>query len=179
MFETRAADPDRDAELRDRDLKSAARTKCLLEWIEAVLAAIPEPAENGQVALRDLAAAAVVFLEHNAGPATALDAAASVSLQESLEALFTFGEFRCSLSAGLRFVGECVDGLRVGADRARPGHLSLTQLAQAGIAGRSTVFLAGLEEGRCFPSAVEDLVLLDAERRAISDSLRTIHGSPG
>ena len=45
--------------------------------------------------------------------------------------------------------------------------------AQAGYAGRPHVFVVGLEEGRVFPSATEEPVLLDAERAAISPALRS------
>ena len=45
-------------------------------------------------------------------------------------------------------------------------------MAQAGYSGRPHVFVVGLEEGRVFPAATEDAVLLDRERTAISPSLR-------
>jgi ATP-dependent helicase/nuclease subunit B len=173
VSEAHAADPDRAGELCEKDLRSVARIQCLLDWVEGVLAAIPEPDGDGQIVLRDLVIAAAAFLEGSAARSSALDAAALVALKESLAGLLTFGEFRCSLSAGLRFIRECVDGLRVGSDRARPGHLFLSHLREGRIAGRSTVFVAGLEEGRCFPVAIEDPVLLDGERRSISSSLAT------
>ena len=43
---------------------------------------------------------------------------------------------------------------------------------QAGYANRSLVFITGLAEGRVFPAAIEDPVLLDAERQRISPALR-------
>ena len=45
-------------------------------------------------------------------------------------------------------------------------------LAQAGLPNRPLLFIVGLEEGRVFPAAVEDPVLLDAERQRISQALR-------
>ena len=138
-----------------------------------MLAAVPEPADDGQIVLHDLITAATAFLDHSAARAGSLDAAAVVSLKDSLAELLTFGAFRCSMRAGLRFVRERVDGLRVGTDRARPGHLFLSQLTQAGLAARPDMFMVGLEEGRVFPVAIEDPVLLDAERVRISDTLRT------
>jgi len=60
----------------------------------------------------------------------------------------------------------------VGADRPRPGHLHVSQLAHAAYANRPLLFVIGLEEGRVFPSSFEDAVLLDAERAGISPLLR-------
>ena len=53
-------------------------------------------------------------------------------------------------------------------ERPRPGHLFASTFSQAGYSGRPHLFVVGLEEGRVFPSATEDAVLLDAERAAIS-----------
>ena len=123
--------------------------------------------------LRDLVAAATSFLDHNAARAGAVDAAAVVRLQDALAELGNFGSFRCSPGAGLRFVRECIDGVRVGIDRERPGHLFLSKLTEVGLSARPTVFVVGLEEGRVFPIAIEDPVLLDAERVRLGDTLRT------
>jgi RecB family exonuclease len=172
-LEEDAADLDRTEERRASDRRSASRAQCLLAWVESILATVPEPADTGQIVLHDLITAATAFLDHSAARAGSLDAAAVVSLKDSLAELLTFGGFHCSMRAGLRFVRERVDDLRVGVDRARPGHLFLSQLTQVGLAERPAVFVAGLEEGRVFPVAVEDPVLLDAERVRISDSLRT------
>ena len=63
--------------------------------------------------------------------------------------------------------------MTVGGDRARPGHLHVTTLADAGHAGRPHTFVIGLEEGGVFPTLMEDPVLLDAERKGIDQALRT------
>ena len=72
----------------------------------------------------------------------------------------------------LRFIRERVQSLQVAPERPRPGHLYACRLQQAGYSGRPHLFVVGLEEGRVFPSASEDPVLLDAERAAISPALR-------
>ena len=58
---------------------------------------------------------------------------------------------------------------RTSASRSPATH---ARFRQAGYSGRPHVFVVGLEEGRVFPSATEDAVLLDAERAAISRGLR-------
>ncbi len=172
-LEEDAADVNRTDERRASDRRSASRAQCLLAWVESILAVVPEAADDGTIVLRDLVEAATAFLEHNAARAGALDAAAVVRLHDALADLLTFDAFRCTLRAGLRFVRERIDGLRVGTDRARPGHLFLSTLTEVGLAARPAVFVVGLEEGRVFPVAIEDPVLLDAERARLSDTLRT------
>jgi ATP-dependent helicase/nuclease subunit B len=65
-----------------------------------------------------------------------------------------------------------LNGVSVGRDRRGPAHLHVSVLGQAGYANRPLLFITGLEEGRVFPAATEDPVLLDAERARISPTLR-------
>ena len=65
---------------------------------------------------------------------------------------------RCASSA------SASQSLQVAPERPRPGHLYACRLQQAGYSGRPHLFVVGLEEGRVFPAATEDPVLLDAER---------------
>src|SRR6185295_13461197 len=153
-------------------LQKAGRTERLLAWIAAILASVPASAEDKQVAIQDTVDAALGFLAACAAKASALDGAAAIALQDAITDLRALGSFRCPLPVALRFVRERVDGVRVGRDRSRPGRLHVSTLAQAGVPSRPLLFVVGLEEGRVFPAAVEDPVLLDAERQRISPALR-------
>ena len=144
----------------------------LLAWITAILASVPACAEDKQVALHDTVDAALGFLAACAAKASALDGAAAVALQDAIADLRALGSFRCPVPVALRFVRERVEGVSVGRDRSRPGHLHVSTLAQAGVPNRPLLFIVGLEEGRVFPAAVEDPVLLDSERQRISPALR-------
>lgn len=48
----------------------------------------------------------------------------------------------------------------------------MSTLSQAAFANRRLLFVVGLEEGRVFPSSLEDPVLLDSEREQIDPGLR-------
>lgn len=144
----------------------------LLGWITEILASVPETGADRLIDLQQLVESALTFVKSHTSTGSALDGAAAVALEKSLADLRALGTFRCSLVDGLRFIRERVDGLRVGADRPRPGHLHVSDLSQAAFAGRCCLFVVGLEEGRVFPASFEDPVLLDAEREAISPSLR-------
>jgi ATP-dependent helicase/nuclease subunit B len=158
-------------EQRDGLLTRADRAGALAAWIDALIEAVPHPGNDGRIDLRQLVNCAQTFVTTHAARRSALDGAAAVRLANAIGELRALGEFRCSLGQGLRFLRERVEGLTVGADRPRPGHLHVSSLAHAAIAGRACVFVVGLEEGRVFPSAFEDPILLDDERARISDRL--------
>lgn len=151
--------------------RKAAQTRTLAAWIEGVLSLIPSA---DAVSIGAVAAAATAFLSANAHRTTALDAMATVALESALADLVgALGNHQCDLTSALGFVRARVESLAVGRDRPRPGALHVSSLADAGLDGRRRVFVVGLVEGAVFPPAVEDPVLLDLERQAISSLLRT------
>src|SRR6185369_8235246 len=115
--------------------------------IAAILASVPASAEDKQVAIQDTVEAALGFLAACAAKASALDGAAAMALQDSVTDLRALGSFRCSLPVALRFVRERIEGVSVGRDRSRPGHLHVSRLVQAGLPNRPLLFIVGLEEG--------------------------------
>jgi CRISPR/Cas system-associated exonuclease Cas4 (RecB family) len=172
-YEHAASDADLPTESRESAAVKAARTGLLLDWITAVVRSVPEAATaTGTVALSDTVDGALAFLESAAATASAIDHLATSVLREAVGELHSLGSFRCSLPIALRFIRERAEGHSIGADRARPGHLYVSSLQHFGYAGRPVAFIVGLEEGRMFPAAVEDPVLLDSERSAISSVLR-------
>ena len=167
-----ANDKDRSEEQRIAGTDKAARIERLLAWITKMLAAVPAGGHDNLVSLSETTEAALAFIEECAVKASALDTAAQIALLDAIRELRELGVFRCSLPIALSFIRDCANGLNVGRDRPRPGHLHVSLLAQAGYANRPLLFLTGLEEGRVFPAAIEDPVLLDAERQRISHLLR-------
>jgi RecB family exonuclease len=157
---------------RDRALSTAKEADELLTWVGELLASIPEEAEDHTIEFQQLVACALKFVKTFAAVSSALDAFAATALQDSISELKALGSFRCSLAEGLRFLWERATGLSVGADRPRPGNLHVSMLSQSALANRRMLFVVGLEEGRVFPSAIEDPVLLDSERERISPTLR-------
>jgi RecB family exonuclease len=153
-------------------LAKADQVDQLLAWITELLASIPTPEADGRIDLQQLVESALAFVQNHTSTGSALDGAAAAALENSLGDLRALGDFRCSLTEGLRFIRERVDGLRVGGDRPRPGHLHVSTLAQSAFAGRGHFFVVGLQEGGVFPGAFEDSVLLDSERERISPALR-------
>lgn len=174
-YEARAAEGDASDEDRAWNARKGAQTRMLAAWIAGVLASIPEPeSAGGDVPLGGVAAAALAFVTNNVSRASALDAQALAAIESALTDLVNaLGSRACELSSALALVRAGVESLAIGRDRARPGALHVSTLQEAGFDGRRHVFVVGLVEGRVFPAAVEDPILLDAERAAISPLLRT------
>ncbi|MGE3841473.1 MAG: PD-(D/E)XK nuclease family protein [Vicinamibacterales bacterium] len=161
-----------DDDRRTREAIAERRLDRLEAWIQTLLAAVPDADAEGTVTAHDVADAALAFLAANALRASMLDAAAFVAVEDSLTELRSLGAFRADRRLVLRLIRERVEGLRVGPDRARPGSLHISTLSSMGVAGRRRLFVVGLEEGRIFPTRIEDPVLLDVERGALHAGLR-------
>jgi RecB family exonuclease len=171
-YELWATNPDLAVEVQQATEVKATRTGRLLDWIDGVLARVPQAQKDGHVMLSDAVDAALGFLDSAAATASAVDHLAASSLRDAIGELRSLGTFSCSLPTALRFIRERAEGRTIGADRARPGHLHVSAIRQFGYHARPCAFVVGLEEGRVFPSAIEDPVLLDAERSSISDTLQ-------
>jgi RecB family exonuclease len=171
-YETRAGDPDLSDDEREAASAKAALTAKIAVWIIKLIASIPEPAVDGKVPLQGVVDAALTFLERSTARASQLDHRSATALGDHVVELRALGPFACSLTEALRFIRERVESLHVAAERPRPGHLYACRLQQVGYSGRPHLFVVGLEEGRVFPAASEDPVLLDAERAGISPALK-------
>jgi len=171
-YERAATDPALAVEVQEAAALKGTRTGRLLDWINRVLASVPQAQKNGNVMLSDAVYAVLGFLDSAAATASAVDHLAASSLREAVGELRSLETFNCSLPTAVRFIRGRAEGRTIGADRARPGHLHVSSIRQFGYAARPFAFVVGLEEGRVFPSAVEDPVLLDAERAGISDTLQ-------
>ena len=125
---------------------------------------------HDQIDLQQLVNGVTRVSEQSAAKSSALDGAAAVALADAMAELKALGSFRCTVMAALRFIKERVDGLRVGADRCRPGHLYVSVLTQMGYSA-ATSLSSGSKRAACF-LATEDPVLLDGERTRISPRLR-------
>lgn len=167
----RAERDDIPADEREALERRAHEAERLASWIAGVVASVPLPDDRRHIDLQELALCAEHFVANVAARASALDGAAATRLASAIRELRALGAFRCQLGQAIRFLRERVEGLSVGADRPRPGHLHVSSLAHAGFAGRRFVFVVGLEEGRVFPATFEDPILLDPERAQISPGL--------
>ena len=170
-YDSRANDPDLSDDERESAQKKSELTAKVASWVARLIGAVPEES-HGKAPLQDVVDAALAFVERSTARASQLDHRAAAALVDYVKELRALGAFECSLGEALRFIRERVESLQVAAERPRPGHLYVCRLGQATYAGRPHLFVVGLEEGRVFPNASEDPVLLDAERTGVSAALR-------
>lgn len=171
-YESRAADPDKPEDDREAARSKADSTTRVNDWVQGLLAAIPQPDARQKVSLLAVVDAVIHFLDQSTARRNALDHRAAAALVEYVEELRALDQFSCTLVEALRFIRERVEALSVAPERPRPGHLYVSALGHSSHSGRAHLFVVGLEEGRVFPTATEDPVLLDSERMAISSSLQ-------
>ena len=164
------ADAESDDAARAYAAERAQHAERLAQWIATLLALVPDA---GRVTASVLASVCRRFVEDYAAKGSELDGEAAVAIVEAIDELEALGNLEWPWREAFGFVRQRLDGLAVGGDRGRPGHLYVTPLRQAGYSGRPHTFVVGLEEGRVFPALLEDAVLLDAERVALSPALRT------
>jgi len=166
----RAEDPERDDAERERHARRSAEAERLRDWINALLARIPDTAGDS-VPVQALVSAALDFVDRVAATTSDLDGHAATSIRRALQELHLLGDASCGASAALAMIRAALGGVRVASGRPRPGHLYVSTLARAGLAGRPFTFIVGLQEGQVFPSPFEDPVLLDSERAPTHDGL--------
>ena len=168
----RASDQEDDADRpQDWYADRAKRITRVLEFVKSLLACTPDVDDKGEVDSRGFADGVNRFLREFCSRTDDLSRAAYSALTEMLQEIV--------LSAtGPEPIGALCDGvrlriqeLRVGASSPRPGHIHVTSFQKAGACCRANNFVVGLEE-HAFPGALlEDPILLDEERRRISEDL--------
>ena len=171
-YETRANDPELSDDERETAGAKAKLTHNIASWITGLIALVPAESSHGKAPLQDVVEVALAFVERSTARASQLDHRAAAAIVDHVKELRALGAFECSLREALHFIRERVESLQVAAERPRPGHLHACRLHQTAYSGRPHLFVVGLEEGRVFPTASEDPVLLDAERAGISPALR-------
>ena len=127
---------------------------------------------------RELLDCAGRFLSESARCATEFDNYARKALVERLEELRAWtGESQASLGFDLRpLLRSLPAGVHIMGSGPRPGKIHLANIFYGGHSGRPVTFIVGLDDSRHPGIRIQDPILLDDERRALSDNLRTAQG---
>ncbi|HMA53488.1 MAG TPA: hypothetical protein VKT17_03455, partial [Acidobacteriota bacterium] len=154
--------------------EAIAEIEELSSSIGRILAQIPEPDAGGLYDLPALCAAFATLLRDCARTGSENDIRARQALLDRLGEFISESRFPAlPLKEALDLIRSAGASLRVGASAPLAGRLHVAGLQTGGHSGREVTFVAGLGE-ETFPGrGLQDPVLLDEERTAISDSLPT------
>ncbi len=139
-----------------------------------LLAAFPVEAAPGAYDVEALCGALSGLIGDPARADTEIDRKARDVLLDRLTEVRREGRFPAlPLQEALALLRTAGSSLRVGASPPLPGHLHVAGFSKGGYSGRPVTFVIGLDEATFPGRGLQDPVLLDEERAALSDSLPT------
>ncbi|HPW17616.1 MAG TPA: PD-(D/E)XK nuclease family protein [Candidatus Aminicenantes bacterium] len=151
---------------------SVAEMAVMAAGLERLLAAIPGPDPAGGLDAGAVAEALAGVLRERGRAETAYDVKARAALLDRLDELRQEGRFAAlPPKEALELVRTAGSSLRVGESPALPGHLHVSGFSTGGRTGREVVFVVGLDEATFPGRGLQDPILLDEERAALSDAL--------
>jgi RecB family exonuclease len=168
--ETGESPAEREARLR----AEMAEIDGLISGLGRLFEILPETGSGRAHDLREVSAAFVKVMGTFSRSASGTDGAAREALRARLEEIMDEApDAGLSLKEALDLLREAAASVRVGASPPRPGHLHVADCLSGGWSGRPVTFVAGLDEASFPGRGLQDPVLLDEERTALSASLPT------
>ena len=164
-------DGEADEPRREVARQRAQGLRCVRAVVARLLAASPTAEPLPQRVLE----AAAGFVRNLTRIASEFDVFSRDRLAEEIEAMAALlsesGE-ATSLDA-MEYLGALPDEVRVCGSGPRPGSLHAAHVLAGGQSGRGRTFIVGLDDHRLPGAGLQDPILLDSERAALSPDLRT------
>ena len=166
-------------ELREEGDESAAlyqedkvRNLAVLKGLcESLLDLIPAKDKDDKIDFNKLCIGCVKYLEKHIRVSNENDAIFISGVKEQFEMLATLIESNMIFEEAISKLINIVSGMRIMAAGPKPGHLYVSSAKNGGRSGRGNTFLVGLDEGK-FPEKIsQDPILLDDERKKVSNTL--------
>ena len=139
---------------------------------------LESPENRGEVNFQQFCTALAEILEAYAHERGSWDRDAGEALREELAETSRSIEGKTPMGRGVKKLKERLTNLRIGASGFEPGHLHVTSLGQGEWSYRSYTFLVGLDDGHFPGSGLQDPVLLERERAALSPNLMSRSAFP-
>lgn len=167
----RAAEAEGDLEGAAARRERVAHMAQLAGMIAEVFSLLPGPSGDGRLDPAGFAAACRAWVARYARVGGPLDAVARDAILDVLDGLAALPPTQAPAAHAIAQVLAAAEEIRVGADRARPGHLHVAGISAMGWAGREHTYVVGLDQGSFPGVALQDPVLLDEERRRVHAGL--------
>ncbi len=162
-----------ETEKSDRYQKADREIAWLERIIRKFLKYFPEEDKSGLLDLGRLCLGLAQFLKKHTHIRSELDAEALGILTIRLTEAGRASQSEVDRRQVFEWLRSLKSGLCAGASGPRPGHLHLADFAHGGYSGRPLSFVVGLDQGAFPGTGLQDPILLDEERKKISDALPT------
>jgi len=153
--------------------KSVREIEWLTGLIKSFFELIPSQDEKGLVEIGVLCEGLSSFLKKFTQIKSDLDSDSLSGLTSRLNEAAQVSHSRVSWDEAIEWIQGLGKGLCAGASGPLPGHIHLAPYSSGGYSGRPVTFIVGLDQGAFPGSGFQDPILLDEERRKISESLPT------
>lgn len=150
----------------------------LKEILVFILDKLPTPDDQGYISFEKLCNGLSEIIQQYAMDKAAVDKAAAGALMEQLSEVAQSFRKELTIRQAVQRLKAWLETIRTGASSFEPGHLYVTSFNQGEWSHRPHSFLAGLDDGYFPGKALQDPVLLDRERAAISKNLRLRSTAP-
>ncbi|HAA25568.1 MAG TPA: PD-(D/E)XK nuclease family protein [Ruminiclostridium sp.] len=151
-------------------IKKAKILTAVTQFIKNVFDIIPEAA-GGNISLKELAKGISEFIRAFAQVKSELDAEAKAALTESLNQIASGAGLFTDIDEALRILRSNIQNIRIGVSGPKNGHLHLCGFDSGLYIKRCYHYFVGLDADRFPGSAAEDAILLDIEKRRLSENI--------
>ncbi len=159
-------------------LKQRKQALELKQLVTFFLEGIPTTDEDECVDFARLCGGLAGILQDCAAKANSWDRAAGEALRDGLAEASRSLRGELPLRAAVKRLKARLEGLRIGASGPEPGCLHAASLRQGEWSFRPHTFLLGLDDGHFPGRGLQDPVLLDGEREALSSNLPAMSALP-
>lgn len=160
-----------EAELREGYIKDADNAMALKSLCEALLALVPETDDTGKVDIGALCEGCSKFLDAHAVVTEPQDETFKSDVASRLKMIGKFGTGKTDKDEAVEKVMGTIAGITANASAPGPGHVHVSYYKYGGRTGRDNTFVVGLDESRFPGRGLQDPILLDVERKAISGDM--------
>ncbi len=150
----------------------------LKEIVTFILDKLPIPDDQGCINFEKLCNGLSEIMQQYARDKDALDKGAVVAIIEQLSEASQSIREDITIRQAAQRLKAWLETMRIGASSFEPGHLHVTSFSKGEWFHRPHTFLIGLDDGHFPGSGLQDPVLLDQERAAISRNLRLRSTAP-
>ena len=150
---------------------NAENIEALKNLCDSLLGFVPKKDKNNNTNIMQLCRGCIKFLLEYARSSSGRDESLIKDIISRLEMIGEFSGEEMDVSEACDKLIDSISTIKVGASGPRPGHIHVSYYKQGGRSCRPNTFVIGLDESRFPGRGLQDPVLLDIERKSISEDM--------